>query len=237
MPFLAKCISASLITTAVIVWSVRVAASANDGAPASARFGAVEGTVSYQADSARPWRYARYYVKQPKTGELAEAVVALRAKPAADAVREAQTIVIDQQNFQFTPETVVIRRGDSVKFTNADQATHNVQSGSDIAAFNVNMPGGGEHVVRFDRAGGVRQPVQIGCVFHSAMRAWIFVFDHPWYQMTSANGKFRLSDVPAGEYDLEMVHPAGELRSRKRVEVKPGETLRVDIRVSPDDKR
>ena len=67
----------------------------------------MEGTVSYQADPARPWRYARYYVKQPKTGELAEAVVALRAKPVADASRPPETVTIDQQNFQFTPETVV----------------------------------------------------------------------------------------------------------------------------------
>src|SRR5260370_48539 len=43
--------------------------------------GAIEGIVSYQADPARPWRYARYYVKQAKSGELAEAVVAIRAKP------------------------------------------------------------------------------------------------------------------------------------------------------------
>ncbi|HMC11302.1 MAG TPA: carboxypeptidase regulatory-like domain-containing protein, partial [Pirellulaceae bacterium] len=190
----------------------------------------------YQADPARPWRYARYYVKQAKTGELAEAVVALRAKPADDVNRESQTIVIDQQNFQFQPEIVAIRRGDSVKFTNGDQTTHNVQATTDIASFNVNMPGGGDHTVRFNRAGGIRQPVQIGCVFHSAMRSWIFVFDHPWYQLTPASGNFRLADVPPGQYDLEMVHPAGELRWRKRVEVRTGETLRIDIRVSPDDK-
>ena len=117
----------------------------------------------------------------PKTGELAEAVVALRDKPVADSSRQPQTIVIDQENFRFTPETAVIRRGDSVKFTNADQTTHNVQASGDIATFNSNMPGGGDFTVRFDKAGGVRQPVTIGCVFHSAMRAWIFVFDHPWY--------------------------------------------------------
>jgi len=198
--------------------------------------GSIEGTVFYQADSKRPWRYARYYVKQPKTGELGEAVVALRAKALTDAARAPPTVVVDQQNFQFLPETVAIRRGDSVKFTNSDQATHNVQASSDIVSFNANMAGGGEHTVRFDRAGGLSQPAKVGCVFHSNMRAWIFVFDHPWYQVTPASGKFRVADVPAGMYELEMVHPAGELRWRKRVEIKPGETLRIDIRVSPDDK-
>ena len=196
----------------------------------------IEGTVTYQADASRPWRYSRYYVKQPKTGELAEAVVALRAKTISDTSREPETIVVDQQNFQFQPETVAIRRGDSVKFTNADPATHNVQASNDIATFNANMAGGGEHTVKFDRAGGIRQPVQIGCVFHSAMRAWILVFDHPWYQVTPSTGKFRLTDIPPGQYDLEMVHMAGGLRWRKRLDVKAGETARVDIRVSPDDK-
>lgn len=199
--------------------------------------GVIEGTVTYTPDPKRPWRYVRYYVKQAKTGELAEAVVALRAKPAVDAGRQPETVVIDQQNFQFQPETVTIRKGDSIKFTNADQATHNVQTTSEIATFNVNMPGGGEHIVRFDRAGGIRQPATVGCVFHSAMRTNIFVFDHPWYQLTPASGKFRLTDVPPGQYELDMVHPAGSLRWQKRVEVKAGETLRIDMRLSPDDKR
>jgi plastocyanin len=216
------------------LWTFGNGEPAARSAPAA---GTIEGIVTYQADAARPWRYARYYVKQAKTGELAEAVVALRARPVNDTQRAAETVVIDQQNFQFQPETVAIRRGDSVKFTNADAATHNVQASSDIATFNANMAGGGEHTVKFDRAGGLNQSVQIGCVFHSAMRAWVFVFDHPWYQVTAASGKFRLQDVPPGPYDLEMVHMAGGLRLRKRVEVKAGETLRVDIRVSADDKK
>jgi plastocyanin len=210
--------------------------SADCGAADSARTGAVEGTVTYQADPQRPWRYGRYYIKQAKTGELAEAVVALRARPQSDDKHEPRTATIGQQNFQFQPETVAIRRGDSVKFTNADQATHNVQSSSELSSFNVTMPGGGEQAVRFDRAGGTRQPVQVGCVFHSAMRAFIFVFDHPWFAITPASGKFKLTDVPPGEYDLEMSHPAGELRWRKRITIQPGETTRIDIRVSPDDK-
>jgi plastocyanin len=217
----------------LVAWGAR----ADEAKEVKAEVGVIEGSVSYQADGTRPWRYARYYVKQPKTGELAEAVVALRAKPAVDGKREPRTVVIDQENFQFTPETVVIQKGDSIKFTNADQATHNVQSSSDIATFNANLPRDGEYVVRLEKAGGVRQPVTVGCVFHSAMRANIFVFDHSWRQLTAADGKFRLADVPPGEYDLEVVHPAGELRSRKKVMVKAGEVVRIDFRLSADDKR
>jgi plastocyanin len=212
-------------------------ASFGSAAEVEQSIGAIEGTVTYKADSKRPWRYGRYYIKNSKTGELAEAVVALRAKPAVDAKRESQTVVIDQENFQFQPETVVIRRGDSVKFTNSDAATHNVQTSSEIASFNVNTPGGGEHTFPFDKAGGTRQPAVIGCVFHGAMRAYVFVFDHPWFALTSTDGRFKLSDVSPGEYDLELVHPAGELRWRKSVTLQAGETLRVDITLSPDDKR
>jgi plastocyanin len=119
-------------------------ASFGSAAEVEQSIGAIEGTVTYKADSKRPWRYGRYYIKNSKTGELAEAVVALRAKPAVDAKRESQTVVIDQENFQFQPETVVIRRGDSVKFTNSDAATHNVQTSSEAASirFHLTKPAG-----------------------------------------------------------------------------------------------
>jgi plastocyanin len=197
----------------------------------------IEGTVTYKADPKRPWRYARYYIKSPKTGELAEAVVALRAKSTPDANRPAETVVIDQQNFQFQPETVAIRRGDSVTFTNSDAATHNVQTSGEIATFNVNTPGGGSHTFRFDKAGGTRQPATVGCVFHSAMRAYVFVFDHPWYALTPASGRFKLANIPPGDYDLELVHPAGELHWRQKITVEPSKALQLDITLSPDDKR
>jgi plastocyanin len=218
-----------------------LAAAACDahGAIAAEEAGVVEGTVTYRADSQRPWRYGRYYIKRAKTGELAEAVVALhrRSRAATGSRPEPKTVTIDQKNFQFLPETVAIRVGDSVKFTNSDQATHNVKVSSDIASFNVTMPAGGSHTVRFDKAGNIRQPLQVGCVFHTAMQAWIFVFDHPHFQLTTADGRFRLEGVPPGQYDLEMRHPAGQLRWRKRIEVPARGTMQVDIAVSPDDKK
>jgi plastocyanin len=211
----------------------------DDVAPsATAKAGAVEGVVSYLPNAARPWRYARYYVKNAKTGELAEAVVALRGKGLRDAAPKppAKTSVVDQLNFQFQPETTAIRQGDAVKFTNGDQAAHNVRASGAIADFNVTMPPAGDYTATFSRAGGIRQPVQIGCVFHSAMRAWVFVFDHPFFQLTGADGCFRLEGVPPGAYELEMSHPAGDLHGRKQVQIKAGETTRIDIQATHDDK-
>jgi plastocyanin len=224
-----------------IAWSQFVVAANAEALAAvkGADTGTIEGVVTYVRDSSRPWRYARYYVKNPKSGELAEAVVAIRgkglnaSKPPAPAA-----ITIDQKNFQFQPETVALRRGDSVTFTNSDRAAHNVRSSGGLANFNVTMPVDGKgYTVRFDRAGGISRPAEVDCVFHSNMRAWIFLFDHPYFMLTQADGRFRLADVPAGKYELEMAHPAGGLRWRKPIEVKSGETLHVDIRVSPDNRK
>jgi plastocyanin len=201
--------------------------------------GTIEGTITYRADAKRPWRYARYYVKNATSGELAEAVVALRGKSLKKSRPAAPTTVkIDQKDFQFLPELVAIRQGDSVTFTNSDQATHNVRASGELANLNVTMSAGGAgNTIKFDRAGGIRRPLEIGCVFHSNMRAWIFVFDHPFYAVTKMDGKFRLAEVPAGEYELELSHPAGRMKSKKAITLKAGETLKVDLQLSPTDIR
>lgn len=202
--------------------------------------GVVEGRVHYHADPGRPWRFARYYVRDAREGFLAEAVVALRGTPlkqqAAPAPREAP-VVIDQQNFQFVPETAAIRVGDRVKFTNSDAEIHNVKTPDGAQPFSVNIPSGGAEVRTFGHAGGTRRPLRLGCAFHGAMRGWLFVFDHSCFQVTGADGRYRLENVPPGEYRLEMVHPAGDIVWAGEVRVEANRSSSVDIHVSPDHVR
>ena len=214
-------------------------AAAGAAATADQQVGAIAGTVIYQADPKRPWRYARYYINNRKQGQLAEAVVAIKSRTLAEQRRrtDPETFVIDQKDFRFIPETVAIQAGDQIKFTNSDKQVHNVQTVHPKQSFNTNMPPGGEYRVSFTQASNIRRPYVIGCVYHSSMRAWIFVLDHPYFAVTQAAGRFRLNDVPAGQYDLEMVHPAGQLRWTKTVNVEPNETTQIDIHVSPDDQR
>jgi plastocyanin len=197
--------------------------------------GTIQGTVKYVADPTHPWRLGRYYIRNAKSGELAEAVVAISARGLKSRMetREPATVVIDQKNFQFTPETTAIRAGDHVRFLNSDNHAHNVKTSHPDFSFNVAMPVGSEHTETFRTASGTSQPYRIDCVFHSAMQAWIFVFDHPWYQVTEAHGNFQMKDVPPGEYRLDVVHPAGGLQHRQTIQVVAGKVSKVEIRMKP----
>jgi plastocyanin len=197
--------------------------------------GAVEGVVTYAADAQRPWRLGRYYVKK---GALAEAVVALaggdlKAAPAATP----STVVIDQKNYQFNPEAVAIRTGDRIRFTNSDEAVHNVRAVTLDYGFNESMAPGGENLQTFKVATGIEHPLKIGCVYHGAMRAWVFIFDHPRFKVTAADGAFRWEGLPPGTYTIDVAHPAGELRGSVSVTIKAGETAKAELRLSPDHRK
>jgi plastocyanin len=195
----------------------------------------LSGRIRYKADEARPWPLGRYYING---GMMAEAVVALEGAglPAGPAA-EPRTVWMDQKDFQFVPETIALRAGDSVRFTNSDEALHNVLTFQGPAPFNVNLPQGREHVQPFASGKGLEQPIQLACVFHGAMRGWIFVFPHPYFALTAKDGRFKFEHVPPGEYRLHVMHPAGELDWQQSVTVKKGEPAEIEVVLSPDQKK
>lgn len=205
-----------------------------DDAAATGHF---EGRVLYEADPAKPWRFGRFYVEGKGSGPLIETVVALHGTGLKQvrANSEPVTIEVDQKDFMFKPETTAIRAGDSVKFLNNDGPTHNVRAVHPVASFNENMPAGGEFLYQFKKPTGANSPITLGCVYHGNMRAWIFVFDNPFFKVTQdkEGGKFRFEGIPPGKYRLDVVHPAGRLRSSEMIEIRANETLKKDVVLSP----
>lgn len=229
-----------MLVAVLVTFSAGSIAISQELSIAQEKFGTIEGRVTYAANARIPWRLGRYYVRNSRTGELAEAVVALSQRGLKDSSpsRTPATIVVDQKDFQFSPETTAIRAGDQVKFLNNDNHPHNVKTTHPEHSFNVTMPVGGEHVEVFKSAPGILQPFHIDCALHTSMRAWIFVFDHPWYFVTDVDGKFRLTGIPHGEYRLDVVHPAGDMRSRQTVQVVAGKTSHIEVKLekqSPAD--
>lgn len=79
---------------------------------------------------------------------------------------------VGQKNKTFTTEKLVVKVGDTVKFTNQDSFFHNVFSLSSVKSFDLgSYPKGKHRFVTFDKPG----TVEIECAIHPSMRMKIEV--------------------------------------------------------------
>lgn len=62
------------------------------------------------------------------------------------------------------------------------------------------------------------------------LRGYVFIFDHPYAAVTDKKGEFVLSNVPPGEYTLNIWHE-GLGMQKKTVKVASGETVKLEVEV------
>lgn len=113
-----------------------------------------------------------------------------------------ETAVLRQKNCMYEPHVVGLMTGQPFEIQNNDLTMHNVHP----------MP-------KHNRQWSTSQPVgsaalkssfarpefamAVLCNVHPWMRAVVFVFDHPYFAVTSTTGKFELKNLPPGTYTIE----------------------------------
>ena len=211
-------------------------------ATAQSGMGVIEGRVRFTGTPPPPTVLTQDGSAQPvlyvsDTGGLRYAVVYLPDAPK-DKSPPADVATVNQRNFIFAPQVVAVRAGQTVQFTNDDPANHNVRAGDANPAnrFNLDTATGtaAANVHRFASM-PAGMPVQLSCDIHPWMAAWIYVFDHDRFAVTAADGSFRIPNLPAGPHRLAVRQPSGRLARDLTVDVRPGETTRLDVRFSPAD--
>lgn len=63
---------------------------------------------------------------------------------------------------------------------------------------------------------------------HPWMKAYLGVFEHPYFALSGADGRFTLKDLPPGEYTIEAWHERFGTRSQK-ITVGAKETKTVEF--------
>jgi plastocyanin len=114
-------------------------------------------------------------------------------------------IVLDQNGCQYKPHVMGIMAGQPYKILNSDALPHNVHTLPKVnKSFNQSMPATLKEVTtKFDKP----EPIfPVKCDVHPWMMAYIGVFTHPFFAVTSADGKFTLSGLDPGTYEITAWH-------------------------------
>jgi plastocyanin len=164
------------------------------------------------------------HIERPPVG-----VVYLETAPAGafEEMEPTRGAVMDQRHETFVPHVLAVRVGTVVEFPNSDSTYHNVFSLSRPRRFDLGRYAAGRSKsVRFDRPGVVR----VFCDIHSHMSAFVLVFSHPFFDVTDADGRFRLDNVPPGAYTIVGWYE-GDVRVTRPVSVPPGGVAGVELAV------
>ncbi|HEV3260183.1 MAG TPA: hypothetical protein VG013_25225 [Gemmataceae bacterium] len=124
-----------------------------------------------------------------------------KINPALKEVPKA-AVEIDQPCCKFEPHALAMREGQVLNAKNSAPISHNVNwtGGVQNPGNNVILPSGQQVAIKDLKAS--RFPVSVTCNIHPWMKAWVRVYDHPYFAVTDADGKFEIKDAPAGDFKL-----------------------------------
>lgn len=137
--------------------------------------------------------------------------------------------VMDQPCCRFEPHALALRQGTVLIAKNSAPIAHNVNytGGLKNPGNNVLVPPGSE--IKVENLKADKFPIQVACNIHPWMKAWVRVFDHPYFAVTEADGSFEIKDAPAGNVRLMIWQDLGysggaKGRNGTPITIKAGQT-------------
>jgi plastocyanin len=158
-------------------------------------------------------------------GHLVNAVVSITDIKSGKKI-EAKKATLDQKVCEYQPHVLAFPAGTTLEINNPDGILHNIHSYSKVnPQFNVAQPKFKKTIEQ-----KIEKPeiINIKCDVHGWMSGWLVVTDNPYVAVTDGSGSFKLTDVPAGSYTVEVWHETLGKTSQK-VTVKGKEEAKVNF--------
>jgi hypothetical protein len=115
---------------------------------------------------------------------------------------------LDQRQCRYEPHILLVPANGTLDMKSSDATLHTIHM-EGAASYNLPFPFPNQIISRTMSTPGV---VNLKCNGgHVWMNAELFVARHPYYTVTDTEGKFALTNVPAGQYVLEAWHEGWEV--------------------------
>jgi hypothetical protein len=133
--------------------------------------------------------------------------------------------IILQKGCRYVPHVVAVTTAEKVRIENDDPTTHNIHPMPRAnKEWNASQSPGAEPLVKtFDHP---ELMIPVKCNVHPWMRAYINVFNHPFYRVTREDGTFSFNDLPPGTYTIAAVH---ETLGEQTAQVTVGPKQKKDV--------
>jgi hypothetical protein len=110
--------------------------------------------------------------------------------------------ILMQRNCMYQPHVMALMTGEPFEIENNDPTMHNVHPmPKHNRQWSNSQPAGSAPLKSVFARPEFAMPVL--CNVHPWMRAFVFVFDNPYYAVTSKAGTFLLANLPPGTYTIE----------------------------------
>ncbi|HEX9801322.1 MAG TPA: carboxypeptidase regulatory-like domain-containing protein [Thermoanaerobaculia bacterium] len=136
---------------------------------------------------------------------LANVMVRVKSAVPGSHAAPSQPAVIDQDGCQYHPHVLGLMVGQTLKLKNSDGLLHNVHALPKVnTPFNMAMPANRtEADTKFGKEEGM---FLVKCDVHPWMAAYVGVFSNPFFAVSGKDGKFTISGLSPGTYEVEAWH-------------------------------
>jgi hypothetical protein len=229
----------TFLSAALLVFPLATALAYDGGAVTDG--GTITGVVKFKGTAPTPKKLevnkdTEVCGKTPKTdlslvvsgGNLVNAVVYISDIKKGKKM-EPQKVTLDQKGCEYHPHVLAFAAGSTVEIQNPDGILHNIHSYSKVnSPFNIAQPKFKKTVPqKIDKP----ETINVKCDVHGWMNGWLFAAENPYFGVTDNSGSFKLTDVPPGNYTVEVWHETLG-KTTQKVTVKPKEEVKLNVEMA-----
>jgi plastocyanin len=158
-------------------------------------------------------------------GGIQDVAVVVKATKGKALEVPTEPVTFDQNGCEYKPHVLAFPAGSTISILNSDGILHNVHvMGKENPEANRAQP---KFQKKIDwKVEKPEWPIAVKCDAHPWMHAYWLSMDQPYFAVTDADGNFKITDLPPGDYDVEIWQ--GELgKKTEKVTIKAKEDTKV----------